>query len=422
MPEGRGGVDPLPVNERIATLDIVRGFALLGMLIANMPGFSSSFFAVANGSDMWPSELDRFVATVHDVLFADKINSVFSLLFGISFTIQLGRLLEREPDRALAIYTRRLLTLLAFGLVHTIVFWNGDVLHIYALLGFGLLLLRNVSDRVVYTLIGASLLYPAASGTLRAFVLTPDVLATQLLQMQAWETSNNLAFGEGSFLAALLEHAREAAYFYTDPFMLWGALGFYVQIATTMLIGFLVGRNGWVRRIPELMPWVKRVQWWALAAGGVCSLIFGILGQLDHPPAPSLAKVVVGTAYVLSRLGMAVFYVLTIVRVAQVPVWQERLAPMAAAGRMTLTNYLMQTLIATTIFYGWGFGLWNKVGPAAELLLAFAIFFIIQVPLSLWWLRRFQYGPVEWLWRLATYGHRPAMSSGTNAMAPPSKT
>ena len=174
-------VNPLPVNERIATLDIVRGFALLGMLIANMPGFSTSFFADADGSNTWPSLLDKSAAMVHDMLFEDKINSVFSLLFGISFTIQLGRLLEREPDRAMVIYTRRLLALLAFGLVHTIVFWNGDVLHIYALLGFGLLLLRNVSDRVVYALIGACLLYPAVSATLRVFVMTPDVVATQVL-------------------------------------------------------------------------------------------------------------------------------------------------------------------------------------------------------------------------------------------------
>lgn len=411
-------VSPLPVNERIASLDVVRGFALLGMLIANMPGFSTSFFAGADGSDPWPGLLDKSVAMMHDMLFADKFNSVFSLVFGIVFTIQLGRLLEREPDRAIAIYTRRLLTLLAFGLVHTIVFWNGDVLHIYALLGFALLLLRNVSDRAVYMLIGACLLYPAVSGTLRVFVMTPDVVAMQVHRMQAWEASNNLAYGQGSFLAAVLEHAREAAYFYTDPFMLWGALGFYLQIATTMLIGFLIGRNGWVRRIPELMPWVKRVQWWALGVGGVCTLIFGILGQLDHPPVPSLAKVVVGVAYALSRVGMTMFYVLTIVRVAQVPSWQRHLAPMAAAGRMTLTNYLMQTLIATTIFYGWGFGLWNKLGPAAGLLLAFVIFIIIQVPLSVWWLRHFQYGPIEWLWRLATYGHWPAMLTRANAATP----
>jgi len=76
---------------------------------------------------------------------------------------------------------------------------------------------------------------------------------------------------------------------------------------------------------------------------------------------------------------------------------------------MPLTNYLMQTLIATTIFNGWGFGLWGKVGPANGLVLAFVIFFAIQVPLSVWWLRRFEFGPMEWLWRFSTYGRRPSM-------------
>jgi hypothetical protein len=89
--------------------------------------------------------------------------------------------------------------------------------------------------------------------------------------------------------------------------MLWGALGFYVQITTTMLIGFLIGRNGWVRRIPELMPWVKRVQWWALGVGGVCTLIFGILGQLDHPPAPSLRSRG-GHPLFAPAVGMSVLY------------------------------------------------------------------------------------------------------------------
>jgi uncharacterized protein len=114
---------------------------------------------------------------------------------------------------------------------------------------------------------------------------------------------------------------------------------------------------------------------------------------------------------------MMIFYVLTVVRLAQIPVWQRRFAPIAAAGRMPLTNYLMQTLIATAIFYGWGFGLWGRVGPAAGLVLAFAIYFAIQVPLSLWWLRRFNYGPLEWLWRLATYGHRPTSATRAGVAA-----
>jgi uncharacterized protein len=100
-------------------------------------------------------------------------------------------------------------------------------------------------------------------------------------------------------------------------------------------------------------------------------------------------------------------YVLTIVRLAQLPAWQRRFAPIAAAGRMPLTNYLLQTLIATSLFYGWGFGLWGKVGPALQLLIAFAIYFVVQLPLSTFWLRHFEYGPLEYAWRLGTYGRRP---------------
>jgi uncharacterized protein len=109
-----------------------------------------------------------------------------------------------------------------------------------------------------------------------------------------------------------------------------------------------------------------------------------------------------------------VFYALTIVRLAQLPAWQRRFAPIADAGRMPLTNYLMQTVLCTALFYGWGFGLWGRVGPAAQLALALAIFFGIQVPLSRMWLRHFDYGPVEYLWRLLTYGRvTPQAQRGT---------
>jgi len=401
-------VDPLPVGERIATLDIVRGFALLGILIMNMPGFATSFFIEADGSHLWPDKWDQYAELVRDMLFSGKFNSMFSLLFGIGFTIQLGRLQEREPARAVRIYTRRLLALLAFGVLHATLFWNGDVLHIYALLGFLLLLLRGVSNRTVCVLIAACLLYPAVSGTLRVLLITPEMVKANVALMQTWEASNNAAFGHGSFLAAAAETAREALFFYTDPLMLWGTVGFYVLMTTTMLIGFLIGRNGWVRRIPELLPVIRRLQWWALGIGVVCALVFGILGEMNRAPGPSPIKIVISIAYVVCRISLMMFYVLTIVRLAQLPAWQRIFAPMAAAGRMPLTNYLMQTLIATTLFYGWGFGLWGRVGPAAQLALAFAIFFVIQVPLSIGWLRRFDYGPMEWVWRYLTYGHRPA--------------
>ena len=110
------------------------------------------------------------------------------------------------------------------------------------------------------------------------------------------------------------------------------------------------------------------------------------------------------TCYLLGRVLIMVFYVATIVRCVHNDAWRRRFAPMAIAGRMPLTNYLMQTLIATTLFYGWGFALWGKVGLAMDLLLAILIFFAIQVPLSKWWLARFELGPMEYLWRRLTYG------------------
>jgi uncharacterized protein len=407
----------LPPSERFATLDIVRGFALLGILIMNMPGFTNSFFIEADGSHLWSSPLDRAAELLRDMLFSGKFNSMFSLLFGIGFTIQFARMQAREPQRATTLYVRRLMVLLVFGLLHSMVFWTGDVLHIYALLGLVLLmLLRHAPDRTILGLIGLCLLYPAVSGLLRVLVTSPEVTASLVAQAKGWEASNNLAYGHGSFLAAAREHTREFIYFYDNRWSLWGTLGFYVQMCTTMLIGLLIGRHRFVQRIPELMPWVRRLQWWALGIGIAGAAVFGWISEVERAPGPSPLKVLMSVSYVLSRVCMMSFYVLTIVRLAQQPVWQKRFAPMAAAGRMPLTNYLMQTLICTSLFYGWGLGLWGRVGPAAGLALAFVIFFGVQVPLSLLWLRRFECGPLEGLWRVLTYGRR-APAPGLPAVA-----
>jgi uncharacterized protein len=109
-------------------------------------------------------------------------------------------------------------------------------------------------------------------------------------------------------------------------------------------------------------------------------------------------------AYVICRVSIMTFYVATIVRIAQNASWRAWLDPIATVGRMPLTNYLLQTLLATFLFYGWGLGLWGTVGPALQVALAIGIFVVIQVPLSGAWLRRFKLGPMEYLWRVLTYG------------------
>lgn len=395
---------PLPAAERLPVLDVVRGVALLGIFIMNMPGFSTSFFAEADGSRLWDDALNKTAQIVRDVLFSGKFNSMFSLLFGIGFTIQLERMRAREPDRAQALYLRRLAWLLVFGLLHAVLLWTGDILHMYAVMGLLLLALRGVSDRTLLMIIGFTLLYPAFSGALRLVVMTPEITARLVAQDQAWELSNNLAYGQGSFLDGVRERAREFRYFYDNRWSLWGNLGFCMQIATTMLLGLLIGRSGWLHRLPELLPVVKRLQVWSLVAGVGFGVAFGVLAEFTRAPGPSPLKILAGLAYSWSRLALTAFYVLTLVRLVQPGGCKGALAPLAHVGRMPLTNYLLQSLMGVFIFHAWGLGAWGKVGPAWQLLMAPALFFGLQVPLSAWWLRHHEQGPMEALWRRLTYG------------------
>jgi uncharacterized protein len=207
---------PVPVAERIATLDVVRGVALMGILTMNMPGLANSFFAEADGSFLWPGPLDRTAEALREMLFSGKFNSMFSLLFGIGFTIQFMRMQERAPDRATLLYTRRLLALLAFGLVHALFFWTGDILHMYALLGLLLLLaVRRASNRTIVVLMCLFLLYPAVMGPLRFLLTTPQMTAQRVAEAHAWEASNNNAYGQGSFADAAAEHTREFVFYYS---------------------------------------------------------------------------------------------------------------------------------------------------------------------------------------------------------------
>ena len=396
---------PLPPTERLPMLDILRGFALMGILIMNMPGFSYSGFAEADGSHLWARPVDQLAEQVRDMLFSGKFNSLFSLLFGIGFTIQFQRMLDRDAAAATGMYLRRLAVLLAIGLVHACVFWTGDVLHTYALLGMVLLVgLRRVSDRGIVLLIGASLLYPVAANLVRLAIVTPAFTAERVGQAQAFEASNNAAYGAGSFLNTVVENLRVMAYGYFDLWNLWGTFGWYVTLALTMMIGLLAGRRHWVQRVPELLPQIRRLTWWALAIGLACGAAFTIIFELNREPGPSLVKVLGGLCYSVSRLALMVFYVLVIVRVAQTAGGRRLFRPFEAAGRLPLTNYLMQTALCITLFNGWGFGLWLQVGPAAGLGLSLLIFFVVQVPWSLWWLKRYDRGPVEALWARLTYG------------------
>jgi uncharacterized protein len=399
---------PIAASERIVTLDVIRGFALLGIFIMNMPFFNTSFFAGADGTHLWPAWWDRTAETARDVFFSGKFNSMFSMLFAIGFTIQLGRLEQRDPANAKSIYLRRIFWLFVFGVIHATVFWTGDVLHIYALFGLALLAMRRAPDKLLWTLFIACLVYPAAIGAYRLATTTPEEVQQLIATAQAWEATNNAAYGDGSFLAAMREHLGEMIFVYTDPRAFLGILGFYIQIFSTVMIGLMLGRRNFFQNSAAHLALVRRVQWWMLAVGVLTGAVFGYyIATVEDPARPTPFGVVAGVSYSFCRIAIMAFYVAAIIRAVHNDVWRRRLAPMATAGRLPLTNYLMQTLIATFIFYGWGLGFWGKVGPAVDLVLAVGMFFLVQVPLSRLWLQRFDMGPMEYLWRVLTYGRAP---------------
>ena len=391
---------PLRFDERLAVLDILRGVALLGIFIMNMPSFGASLFA-EHATDA--------VTALRDIVVAGKFNAMFAFLFGIGFALQLARLQAAQPakpERGERIYLRRLSVLMAIGLVHSAVFWAGDVLLVYSVLGLLLLALRRLPDRVLLTLVVAGVLFPALAVYLRAALLSFDTESRAILEYQALEASNNLAYGSGSFAQTARENSDMLAWLYTTPLGLWSMAMFYVQMGTPLVLGYVVGRRGWVARLGELGPQMQRARVIAGCVGAAATLLYVGIG-IDTQE-PTLPSALLNLLQPLGRLGLMLFYALTIALVVQAPRWRDWLAPLGAAGRMPLTNYLLQTALATTLFYGWGLGWWGRADTAAQIGIAVALFCGVQVPLSMAWLSRFERGPLEQLWRITTYGRRAA--------------
>jgi uncharacterized protein len=187
---------------------------------------------------------------------------------------------------------------------------------------------------------------------------------------------------------------------------------------TTMVLGLILGRRHFFENAASQLDLVKRVQWSALGIGIVTGAVVGYYSAtVTNPLTPTVFGMISRVAYVVCRVAIMTFYVATIVRAVHSASWRAWLAPIATVGRMPLTNYLLQTLLGTFIFYGWGLGFWGQIGPALQLVLAIAIYFIIQVPLSRWWLRRFALGPMEYVWRVLTYGRASLRGASSGAPA-----
>jgi uncharacterized protein len=383
---------PVTAAERIDLLDGLRGFALFGILLANILYWSGWLFLPHDRAIAISGETQFVVdAFLHKLLIDGKFYTIFSLLFGLGFALQLSRLERRGAD-GVRIFRRRLLVLLAIGLVHLCLIWDGDILTLYALLGLLLPFFRKWSERSLLIAALAFLLLPLAAVPLfRALGWAPWAPFYEMGGRIA--ESQGLHLGqEADWLARPDWHSRlvwvESGTFFRIAMLLeWWRLP---KVFGIMLIGMAMGRRLMAGSLLEDRKLLRRVAIW----GAVIGLPFSFLYALDAKAGQDSWTAILGTA----PLGFS--YAAAFALLWPHAKW---LAMLASPGRMALTNYLMHSLLGITIFYGVGFGLVNHLPPLGFYAVAVAIF-AFQILFSRWWLSRHAQGPMEWLWRRGTYG------------------
>ena len=403
---------PVRPKERIETIDILRGFALTGVLLINLRNFD--FF-----EQVWSGAADQFALWMTGLLVEGSFWRLFSFLFGLGFALQWARA-KLRGGRFIPMYARKLMVLLLLGIVHSL-FYIGDILYDYAVLGFLLLFFfrRCLPKTLLISAIVCLLFYFAWQGAVAGnrYIRQADSQITkQMAREEAREEAAWRAFrqeiihvrSQGTFREVIVAHAqiavrRRFSLSALDTHYLWlvgGPLPLF-------LLGLYAGRRRIFEDLPAHLPFIRRVLWWGLGFALVSiSVNVVIETQLFTDPSWPALKFFPGqgdSPWGVAELALCLVYASAIVLLVQRQAWKRRLAPLAAVGRMALTNYLLQSLIFTTILYGYGLGFYGRVGPAKEVILTFFIY-MLQVLFSVWWMKRFRFGPVEWLWRTLTYG------------------
>jgi uncharacterized protein len=395
--------------ERFATLDATRGVAVMGILLINIISFSmpeQAYISPLAWGGIGP--VDIAIWAINQLFFEGRMRGLFALLFGASAMLVMARA-DAKAEGAVRVHFSRMAALALFGLAHCYLVWEGDVLFHYAVLGCLLLLVRNWSVkalvRVAIVLLTLHTLYWgvqfAGALSFQSIATAPDATAEMVRQYRAMMASfpgpdspsiaRDLAAYRGDYATVLdyrLEH--RAAIPIQLLFILGGeTLGYMLFGIALMKSGLFTG--GWdharVRRLMLVcyaisLPVMAALTAWQYASGFNPIVLMGVFLSWSIP-----FRVVMTVAH-------AALIVLLVTRFANSAV----IARVAAAGRMAFTNYLMTSIVMTTIFYGYGLGLTGRL-ERAELFLLVLAMWGLMLAWSKPWLDRFQYGPFEWLWR-----------------------
>lgn len=376
--------EPLHKSERMMWIDAARGFAILGIFVVNIGAFSAPYFLYGGEKDVWPLPIDQTTQMLIDMFFQASFYTLFSVLFGFGLQILKERLIVKEIA-VMPFLIRRLTILIMFGMIHAFLIWHGDILLSYGIIGLIFMVFIYRSDRTI-------LLWGSFMLGISVFLYTLMLYNIRALLGSASMSEINRA--ERSYasddLSAILGQNLNDWLYSNSVFS-------YMLLGTTLLPLFLFGvylaRKRWLHN-----PQAHRQK---LLAGWIISLIVFIVLKMG----PHLYGNPVWFSYVQDNVGgtaSAIFYLFSITLLGQSMLGKKMLKPFSYIGRMSLSNYILQSLFCFVLFYGVGFGLYGSVRPVQAMGIV-VLFYVIQVFASKWWLAKFRYGPLEWIWRSLTY-------------------
>jgi uncharacterized protein len=396
---------PTPVNTavqpRILTIDVLRVFALFGILYAHMIFWYSGGPLPQYAYTAYMDIPNGIAIALNFLFFNAKFFSLFSFLFGLSFYIQIKGL-EAKHDNPVFRFAWRLLILGAIGTLHHL-FWRADILTIYVPLGFLLLFARNLSNKAA-AVIAAIFILNIPTKIIEVVSIfaqgTPAFIADDFVANGA---KYYAAITQGSFsdvVAHNIYAIGEKIDYQFSSGRLFITFGFF-------MLGMLAGRLKWFEDIEKSKDFFKKV-WkksgFIIIGATVVSVIYGISLQalsVDVAKAPWI-RWFGGSLVDVLNASVTIFYITSVCLLMLKPKWHMRLAPLSYIGKMALTSYLSQSLFGVILFFHFGLGLFFLTSPALNAVMCVSVF-AIQVAFCKFWLARFNYGPVEWLWRSATY-------------------
>ena len=394
-------ISPVSLHERIEILDVLRGLAICGILIGNVQWFSGYGMmpeAVAQQSPV----ADRITHFLVHFFVEGKFYSIFSFLFGFGFALQIARAEERGDLKA-SLFKRRLFWLLVIGLLHAYLLWAGDIVSIYALMGFVLILFRKKTNEGLLKWASVLLAIP---------ILTYILLYILFVSFAPPDVAARVSTGQTEFWNEAVRKVPQSSYLeiitgYNLNLIVGRYLGLFFdmrlpKLLAMFLLGFYAYRRGFFQDLSRHRPFIRRVLVYGLILGLIGNIAFALLAGKEAVFPPSPAGIAGVISYAFGVPALALFFIALVATLWQKAAWRRRLAFLAPVGRMALTNYLLQTVICVLIFYGYGFGQFGRVGARTATLITLAVF-LFQVLLSALWLKYFGYGPMEWIWRRLTY-------------------